>query len=171
MFSKIILDYFDEDTSNLAIRSDCCDNCANGLSTWREEDLYEGFLSNGLYDFTKDGRLLLTTIQQMEAKNIKTERKIIVDILNGSNRRYESLNNCYGKGENRKRYYWYAMIDLLTTKEYIDFIAGVSHLKLSEKGHWILCQPTKQLHLKPAGAINRFFQAKDNTPILSRTWN
>lgn len=171
-FSKMILNYFNEDTSSLVVRSDCCDNCANGVSTWREQDLYTGFMENGTYDFTSDGRLLLNAIQEMETKQINAERHTIVGVLRGYITGYRHLlHNCFGKGEMRRSYYWNALIDLLTSKEYLDFVAGHTHLALSRKAHWYLSQPSEPLHLHPAGAVYRFFQPKMNTPIANHVWS
>lgn len=170
-FRKMILDYFNEETTTLVARSDCCDNCAKGVSTWREQDLYAGFLENGTYDFTSDGRLLFNAIREMEAKRIETKRKSIVELLMGQSMRYTHLKNSFGKGRLRRFYYWDALIDLLMSKEYIGLVAGKTHLTLSDKAHQFLSQPLKPLHVKPAGAMYRFLEPKMNTPISDHVWD
>lgn len=120
-FRKMILKYFDEDTSSLTVRSNCCDNCSRGLSSWKFCDLYEGIDGDGQFDFSKDADILFNAIRSMEAKDISPERDLVVKLLRGESIRSLQTLPAHGKGRGREPYYWGALIDQLTSAEYIDY--------------------------------------------------
>lgn len=161
----MILEYFGESTSSLPVRSDCCDNCAEGVSTWRLKDLFFGISDSGHYNFETDARILLRTIEEMEQKRIPSERECIVQRLQGMNNRYQSLET-YG----REPYYWNALIDQLTFTEYIKFVSGKTQLTLSVIARqWL--GTCNELWQKPVGAIFRFLRPKRDTPLSGKRWN
>lgn len=151
-------------------RSDCCDNCAKGVSTWQLNDLYYGFRRME-YNFTTDGRLLLGAIQEMEYKNIRPERECIIEFLRGANSNRQGLYGFYGKGKARKPYYWNALIDQFTCTEYIKFVPRKTYLTLSNKARILLVSSGHQLIQKPVGATFRYFKPKPGTPISNIQWN
>lgn len=155
----------------MTVRSDCCDNCATGLSTWRLKDLYIGIDDNGLYDFSSDARILLGAMLTMETNRINPERNYIVKLLKGTNYdRSGKLTMYHGLGRARKPYYWNALIDQLTKTDYIEFVAGKSYLTLSSEARaWL--RDSKPLKQKPHGAMYRFFKRKQNTPLSNVHWN
>lgn len=155
----------------MTVRSDCCDNCAKGLSTWHLKDLYIGIDNDGLYDFSHDARILLGAILAMEINKINPGRDDIVKLLKGTNYdRSGKLTMYHGLGRARKPYYWNALIDQLTKTDYIEFVAGKSYLTLSSRARaWLIdSAPLKQI---PHGAMYRFFKRKRNTPVSNIHWN
>lgn len=168
---KIILKYFGEDTNQLESRSDCCDNCAKGLSTWKLRDLFYGVDFRGHYDFARDAEILLNAIACMQSQKIDTFREQVVNLLRGNyNPKLVRLPQ-YGIGRARQTYYWEALIDQLTFGEYLDFVAGKTCLTLSDKAQrWRLAPSPKVLSLKPVGAMYRFLKRKPSTPITNAQW-
>lgn len=170
-FRKMILDYFGEDSSSLEVRSNCCDNCEKGYSTWQADDIYVGF-RNGLFNFTRDAFMLLDTIRIMEQKKIHPEQNTIILILRGADNAPLKQSKHFGKGKIRIQYYWNALMEQLTSTDYIEFVPGKTYLTLSERAHAWLDNPSrKELIQKPIGAIYRFFKMKLNTPLSNIQWN
>lgn len=167
----MIFDYFGEDSSSLQVRNNCCDNCAEGLSIWRLDDLYVG-LRDGLHDFTRDALMLLDTIEKMEKKGIHPERDSIILILRGAvNAPFYQIKH-YGKGKLRAQYYWNALMDQLTSNDYIELVPGKPYLTLSGRAQAWLDNPSRrELKQKPLGATYRFFTSKPNTPLSEFQWN
>ncbi|XP_055296559.1 bifunctional 3'-5' exonuclease/ATP-dependent helicase WRN-like [Sitodiplosis mosellana] len=154
---KMILEYFGESTNLLTVRSDCCDNCAKGLSTWRLKDLYHYISNSGHYNFETDARILLRTIEELEKKNIPPERERIVQKLQeGANR--------------REPYYWNALIDQLTYNDYIKLVAGKTQLTLAVKARMWLTKRDR-LWQEPVGATYRFLRPRSGTPLWGTRWS
>lgn len=163
---KVILEYFGEDTSHLEMRSDCCDNCAKGLSNWTLSDLYVGIDDQGLYDFTRDAEILINSIKCMEMCNVPQTRQNIIDLLNGIRNRSLALLPHHGIGKDRPFYYWHALMDQLVFNDYIDFVTGRTQLTLTKLGeNWRTADATKTLKTKPMGAIYKFIERKPSTPF------
>lgn len=163
----MILNYFGEDTSALEIRSDCCDNCANGLSSWRISDLYYRVSDDGTYDCAKDAGILFAAIKEMKSKKIKTEKNKVVNVLNGVG--YQNLAS-HGAGSTRKPYFWVAFIDQLLSADYLEFVSGEIGLMLSHKAEEWLQEPSSPLQIKAAGAIWSYLKRKPSTPITDTRW-
>lgn len=158
---KAILMYFGEDTSHLAMRDDCCDNCAKELSNWKLTDLYVGIDDQGQYDFTRDAN------NCMKMCNVPATRQNIIDLLDGKKDKSLALLPHYGIGKDRQHYYWRALIDQLMYNDYIDFVCGQPDLTLSTTGeNWRNDDDrNKMLKTKPAGAIYKFIGRKPSTPF------
>lgn len=163
---KTILEYFGEDTSHLEMRSNCCDNCARGVSNYTVSDLYVGIDEQGLYDFTRDAETLINSIKCMEMNKIDPTRKRISNLLLG---KYDkALMNLpqHGIGRGKPFYFWCALMDQLMFNDYIDFVAGQAHLTLTKIGEsWRVQGAPKTLKLKPIGAIYKFIKRKPSTPF------
>lgn len=163
---KIILEYFGDDTSSLEIRNDCCDNCANGLSSTRLSDLYVGVDNAGNLNFELDAQILLGAIKSIETNGLHPVPKTIINLLRGRNLQALMNSPLYGKGRARKPYYWNAFIDQLIFTDYIDLVAGKTYMKISEKGQrWLERPGQKTLRLKAIGSMNRFFKPKPRAPV------
>lgn len=148
------------------MRSDCCDNCAKGLSTWKLSDLYVGIDEQGLYDFTRDADILINAIKCMEMCSVPPARQKIIDLLNGKRDKSLELLPHYGIGKERPHYYWSALMDQLMFDDYIDFGPGRNYLTLSKKGeHFRVQDIPKTMKSKPMGAIYKFIERKPSTPF------
>lgn len=149
------------------MRSNCCDNCAKGLSNWKLNDLYVGIDDHGQYNFALDGGLVINAIKCMEMCKTNPTQKSIGELMIGNtrNRKLMALPQ-YGKGSGKPKYYWYAMVDQLMFTDHIDFVAGETRLKLTAIGeNWRNRNAPKMLKLKPLGAIYNYIERKQSTPF------
>lgn len=163
----MILGYFGEDTSALETRSDCCDNCANGLSSWRISDLYYRVSDDGTYDCARDARILFAAIRELKSKKIKTEKNKVVNVLKGDS--YQNLAS-HGAGRTKEPYFWVAFIDQLLSADYLEFVSGETGLMLGHKAEDWLQDSSSQLQIKAAGAIWSYLKRKPSTPITETRW-
>lgn len=164
----MILEYFGERTNSLTVRRDCCDNCANGLSSWRLKDLFYGISRTGSYNFEKDARLLLRAMEELEEKKKPLGRERIVNHMLGNG--YGSELQTYGSGRLREPYYWNAFIDQLIFHDYITLVPGNAQLTLAVKARkWLTMRD--RLWLEPVGAIYRFLRPKPGTPLSGTKWS
>lgn len=158
------MDYFGEDTNQLQMHPNCCDNCQKGLSNMKLSDLYVGFNDQDEYDFTRNAKTLINGIKCMEMCNVAATRKNITDLLMGKGgaELMKLPQFGVGVGHGRSAQYWGTFIDQLMYYDYIDFRAGESKLTLSQKGEsWRNeNESTKILLLKPVGAIFQFIERK-----------
>lgn len=167
---KIILDYFDEDTSSLAPRPNCCDNCSLGLTNWHLSDLYEDIDDDGFFDFTKNAKTLLSTIQFMLQKDVITEKNRIKRFLTGETkqepklRQFKSMTYLFGCGKRLGPHYWISLIEQLTMDEFIEEDTSTKTISVSSKGQkWLnKCTP---LRLKAIGQMYEFMTKKLSTPL------
>lgn len=167
VYRKTILEYFGEDTSNLQMRANCCDNCAKGLSSWALKDLYVGVDNQGLYNFARDAELVLNAINCMEMLDLKPTQKCVMKLMKGVGYGRLATLPHFGIGRQKHIYYWYAMVDQLMFAEYIDYVAGETYLRLTAKAEiWRLQPAPKALRLKPMGAVYNFIQIKPSTPLI-----
>lgn len=165
------MNYFGEDTNDLQIRDDCCDNCQRGLSSWTLSDLCVGIDERGEFNFARDGSIVMSAIRSMELSKIAPERVRIVKLLKGEYDKMLMKLPTHGVGRGREPYYWGALIDQLMFTEYIDFVAGKTCLTLDKKGReWYDAPHPKTLKLKPIGAIFKFFKRKPSTPLENIHW-
>lgn len=159
---KIILNYFDENTSALRPRPDCCDNCNTGLSEKRLSDLYEGVDDNGIFDFASDAKTLLLAIQCMIDKDVAAEKNRIENFLMG---KYDaSLQSIcsqryFGYGKWKRKNYWKSLLDQLSVDDFIETIQGTTKMFINSKGNEWLKNPST-LRLKAIGQMYEFFTKK-----------
>lgn len=133
--------------------------------------MYIGIDDEGCFDFGTDASILFSAIRDMESHKIAPGRKEIVKLLTGEYCRSLMKLPSHGKGRGRQPYYWGALIDQLTSTEYIDFVAGKTCLTLDRKGReWCAAPHPKTLKLKPVGAIYKFFRRKPSTPLSDIHW-
>lgn len=174
---KIILDYFDEDTSSLAPRPNCCDNCSLGLTNWRLSDLYEGVDDDGFFDFTENAKTLLLVIQFLKREDVVTEKNRIKHFLTGVTKqepklqRFKSMTHWFGCGENLSPYYWISLIEQLTADKFIVEDTNTKTIGISSEGLQWLNNKCPPLRLKAIGQMYDFMTKKLSTPLNDKTKN
>lgn len=166
----MILDYFDEDTSSFGPRPNCCDNCSLGLTNWHLSDLYEGVDDDGFFDFTKNAKTLLSTMQFLKRKDVSVEKNRIKHFLTGETkqepklRQFRSMTYLFGCGKSLGPHYWISLIEQLNMEEFIEEDMTTKTLSVSSNGQkWLNeCTP---LRLKAIGQMYEFMTKKRSTPL------
>lgn len=153
--------------SNLAPRPNCCDNCTNGLSSWKLSDLYDEIDDEGVHDFAKEAKILLRSMKCLKEKEILVEKnrlkKFIVGKYDQGLRGATNLQ-LYGSGRQKSEFYWIALIEQLCLNKYIDMLPGTTQLTLNNIAEQWLSSP-KPLLLKAIGQMFEFLPKKQSTPI------
>lgn len=167
-----LLEYFRSDASHLSHRSDCCDNCRNGNSSMRLEEVYEGVSADGKCDFTEDAFLLL------KAFKLTNSVSLAPLLLNGSgDKKLETFkrDELFGKGKLKRKNYWVTLIKQLKND-------GLLHMKqlpppyhskmvISPLGYeWLTKMPKQRLVLKAIGEMHEFFRLK-KTSMVNNNFN
>lgn len=167
------MDYFGEDTSALAPRPQCCDNCSRGLTGWLLSDLYEDVDDDGFHDFSKDAKTLLNVIQFLERNDVVPEKNRIKRFIMGKwdqSLRSVTYSSLYRCGLMREEHYWISLIEQLALNEFIETIEGTTTRTVSQKGkEWL--RTSSPLRLKAIGQMYEFFQKKRSTPLVSSNIN
>lgn len=166
---KIILEYFGESTI-LAPRPNCCDNCTIGLCSWKLTDLYQDVDENGIHDFAREGKLLLDAIKCLERNHISTDKNLLKKFLIGKfdpRLRAVQRERCYASGQMHPEQYWLALTEQLMQSDFVDMVPNTIKLTLRTQADDWLRNPAN-LHLKAIGQMFEYFEKK--TLDTTRHW-
>lgn len=166
-FRRQILAYFGEDPRSIAPRPKCCDNCSLGLNAWRISDLYENVDDDGMYDFGRWARIMMTGIREAP----RMEKFAVIRHIKRS---FEENPFRYGANESTKPYFWEAVIWQLRNSGLLKTVYEPvpndtkyeTMLKFTELGaNWFeSSKENRKLKLKACGLMYAFFTKKGVTP-------
>lgn len=163
-FRRQILAYFGEDPRSIAPRPNCCDNCTLGQSAWLLSDLYEGVTDDGIYDFGRWARIVMSAVRDVR----KSEKLMVIGYLKRS-----FLRNpfAYAANDSVRPYFWEAVIEQLRISGLLKITYVPTEgkkddamLELTESAKEWLESSHPKLELKAVGLMYAFFTKKGNAP-------